>query len=164
MYYPSISLTGLLGGESATLADLFTAPARIWQVSADAAQTVFDGGRIGSRVKREEARRRQALAQYQSSIQNAFRDTLDALVAQRKARETLEAEQARVSALFSALNLARMRYDNGVASLLDVLDAERGLLNAELNRIEAQRAQLAATADLFKALGGGWETDSHSEH
>jgi multidrug efflux system outer membrane protein len=159
-YFPSISLTGLLGGESATLADLFTSPARIWQSSASAAQTVFDAGSTGSRVKAAQARRQQALAQYQSAIQNAFRDTLDALVAQRKARETLEAEQARVTALSSALKFARMRYDSGVASLLDLLDAERGLLDAELNRVEAQRAQLAATADLFKALGGGW-TDGY---
>ncbi|MBI3810640.1 MAG: efflux transporter outer membrane subunit [Nitrospirae bacterium] len=155
-YYPSISLTGFFGSESATLADLFTSPARIWQYSASVAQTVFSGGRAGSQVEAAQARQQQALALYQSAIQNAFRDTLDALVAQRKARETLEAEQARVTALSSALELAQMRYDNGVASQLDLLDTERGLLDAELNRIEAQRAQLAATADLFKALGGGW--------
>jgi multidrug efflux system outer membrane protein len=161
-YFPTISLTGLLGGESTKLADLFSAPARIWQASGSAAQTVFDAGRTGSRVKAAKAREQQALAQYQSAIQNAFRDTLDALVAQRKARETLDAEQARVNALESALSHARLRYENGVTSLLDVLDAERGLLAAELNRVEAQRAQLAATADLFKALGGGWESDRQS--
>jgi multidrug efflux system outer membrane protein len=161
-YFPTISLTGLLGGESTKLADLFSAPARIWQVSGSAAQNVFDAGRTGSRVKAAKAREQQALAQYQGAIQNAFRDTLDALVAQRKARETLDAEQARVTALESALSHARLRYENGVTSLLDVLDAERGLLAAELNRVEAQRAQLAATADLFKALGGGWESDRQS--
>jgi multidrug efflux system outer membrane protein len=162
-YFPSISLTGLVGGESTKLADLFSTPARIWQISGSAAQTVFDAGRTGSRVKAAKAREQQALAQYQSAIQNAFRDTLDALVAQRKARETLDAEQARVAALQSALDLARLRYQNGVSSQLDVLDAERGLLAAELNRVEAQRAQLAATADLFKALGGGWDTGREPE-
>jgi multidrug efflux system outer membrane protein len=157
-YYPSISLTGLLGVESATLADLFTSAARLWQFSASAAQTVFDAGRTSSQVKSAQARQRQALVQYQSAIQNAFKDTLDALVAQRKARETLEADQARVAALQKALELAQLRYNNGVSSLLDVLDAQRGLLDAQLSQVEAQRAQLAATADLFKALGGGWET------
>ncbi|MGH8630722.1 MAG: efflux transporter outer membrane subunit, partial [Burkholderiales bacterium] len=156
-YYPSISLTGLFGGESESLGDLFKSSARVWQFSTAAAQTVFDAGRTASRVEAAQAREQQALAQYQSAIQNAFRETLDALVAQRKARETLEAEQSRVEALRSALRLAQLRYDNGVSSLLDVLDAERGLLDAELNRVEAQRAQLAATADLFKALGGGWD-------
>ena len=97
------------------------------------------------------------LASYASAIQNAFKDTLDALVAQRTAREALDAEQARVTALQSSYKLAQLRYDNGVSSLLDVLDVERGLLDAQLNRVEAQRAQLAATADLFKALGGGWD-------
>jgi multidrug efflux system outer membrane protein len=158
-YYPSIPLTGFFGTESTTLADLFTAPARIWQISASAAQTVFDAGRTGSQVQAAQARQRQALAQYQSAIQNAFKDTLDALVAQRKARERLEAEQARVASLQKALELAQLRYDNGESSLLDVLDSERGLLSAQLDRVEAQRAQLAATADLFKALGGGWESD-----
>jgi multidrug efflux system outer membrane protein len=162
-YFPSISLTGLVGGESTKLADLFSAPARIWQVSGSAAQTVFDAGRTGSRVKAAKAREQQALAQYQSAVQNAFRDTLDALVAQRKAREVLDAEQSRVAALQRALDLARLRYQNGVSSQLDVLDAERGLLAAELNRVEAQRVQLAATADLFKALGGGWEDQRELE-
>jgi outer membrane protein, multidrug efflux system len=156
-YYPSISLTAFLGGESASLSDLFNGSARVWQIGGSAAQTIFDAGRTGSRVEQAKAREQQVLAQYASSIQNAFRDTLDALVAQRKARETYEAEQARVNALQSSYKLAQLRYDNGVSSLLDVLDVERGLLDAELNRIEAQRAQLAAAADLFKALGGGWD-------
>jgi multidrug efflux system outer membrane protein len=157
-YYPSISLTGTFGGESESLGNLLKSSARVWQFSAQAAQTVFDAGRTGSRVAAAQAREQQALAQYQSAIQNAFRETLDALVAQRKAREALEAEQSRVDALRSALRLAQLRYDNGVASLLDVLDAERGLLDAELNRLEAQRARLAATTDLFRALGGGWDS------
>jgi outer membrane protein, multidrug efflux system len=158
-YYPSISLTGLFGVESATLADLFTSAARVWQYSASAAETVFDAGRTRSGVKSARARQQQALALYQSAIQNAFKDTLDALVAQRKARERFEAEQMRVAALQKALDLAQMRYDSGESSLLDVLDAERGLLAAQLNRVEAQRVQLSATADLFQALGGGWDDD-----
>ncbi|MBI3593704.1 MAG: efflux transporter outer membrane subunit [Nitrospirae bacterium] len=156
-YFPSISLTGFLGGESPNLTDLFSAPAAVWQVSSSVSQKIFDAGRTGSNVEAAKARQREMLAAYQSAIQNAFRDTLNALVAQRKSRETLEAEFKRAKALESALNLAKIRYDNGVASQLDVLDAERGLLDAELSRIEAQRAQLAATVDLFKALGGGWK-------
>jgi len=156
-YYPSISLTAFLGGESASLSDLFSAPAHVWQIGGSAAQTIFDAGRTGQQVEQARAREQQLLARYASAIQNAFKDTLDALVAQRTAREALDAEQARVTALQNSYRLAQLRYDNGVSSLLDVLDVERGLLDAELNRIEAQRAQLAATADLFKALGGGWD-------
>jgi multidrug efflux system outer membrane protein len=98
--------------------------------------------------------------QYQSAIQNAFKDALDALVAQRKAREVMDAEQMRIDALKSSMQLAQLRYDNGISSLLELLIAERALLDAQLNRVEAQRAQLAATADLFKAMGGGWEAPS----
>ena len=156
-YYPSISLTAILGTESTSLSNLFTAPARVWQVGGSAAQTVFDAGRTGQQVEQARAREQQLLASYASAIQNAFKDTLDALVAQRTAREALDAEQTRVTALQSSYRLAQLRYDNGVSSLLDVLDVERGLLDAQLNRVEAQRAQLAATADLFKALGGGWD-------
>jgi multidrug efflux system outer membrane protein len=156
-YYPSISLTGFFGAESTTLSSLFDAQARVWQFAGSAAQTVFDAGRTRSQVGVAEARQQQALAQYQSAIQNAFKDALDALVIKRKARESMEAEQLRIDALQSSMKLAQLRYDNGIASLLDVLIAERALLDAQLNHVEAQRAQLAATADLFKALGGGWD-------
>ena len=156
-YYPSISLTGFFGGESSTLSNLFNSQARVWQFAGSAAQTVFDAGRTRSQVGVAEARQQQALAQYQSAIQNAFKDALDALVAQRKAREVMEAEQMRIDALQSAMQLAQLRYDSGISSLLEVLIAERALLDAQLNRVEAQRAQLAASANLFKALGGGWD-------
>ena len=156
-YYPSISLTAFLGGDSASLSELFSAQARVWQIGGSAAQTIFDAGRTRQQVEQARAREQQLLALYAAAIQNAFKDTLDALVAQRTAREALDAEQTRVTALENSYKLAQLRYDNGISSLLDVLDVERGLLDAELNRIEAQRAQLAATADLFKALGGGWD-------
>jgi multidrug efflux system outer membrane protein len=83
-----------------------------------------------------------------------------AIVAQTKTREQFEAEHRRVAALRDTLRLALLRYQNGVASQLDVLDAERNLLAAELNRSDALRAQRAAVADLFKALGGGWGAGS----
>ncbi|HVY06115.1 MAG TPA: efflux transporter outer membrane subunit [Burkholderiales bacterium] len=162
-YYPSISLTGFLGGESTTLTDLFKAQSRFWQIGASAAQTVFDAGKTKSQVAVSEARQQQMLAQYQSAIQNAFKDALDALVTQRKAREIADAERLRIEALQSSMKLAQLRYDNGISSLLDVLDAERSLLFAQLNRVEAQRAQLSATADLFKALGGGWDGEVESD-
>ena len=159
-YYPSISLTGVLGFESDSLSNLFSAPSRLWQFSASAAQTVFDAGRTSGRVDAATARREQLLAQYQGTVQNAFREVKDALVASRKSAERLAAEQARVSALRTSVRLATMRYKAGEASLIDALDAERSLLDAELDRIAAQREQLAATADLFQALGGGWNAPS----
>jgi len=155
-YFPAISLTGFLGSESTALGSLFTGPAGIWKFAVALAQPLWGGGRIDSAVQTATARQQQALAQYQGAIQNAFRDVRDALVAQVKAREQIEAETQRAVALRDTLRLARLRYEIGLASQLDVLDAERNLLAAEQNRIEALRAQRAAIADLFKALGGSW--------
>jgi multidrug efflux system outer membrane protein len=156
-YYPSLSLTGMFGFESEKLSNLFSGPARIWQFGAGVAQTVFDAGRTGAQVDIAQARNEQQLANYQGTVQNAFREVKDALIASRKAAERSVAEQNRVKALRDAYRLADLSYKSGESSLLDVLDAERGLLDAELNQVQAQRDQLAATADLFKALGGGWD-------
>ena len=155
-YFPTLSLTGYLGSESVALSDLFTGPAGIWQAALAAGQPIYAGGRIDAQVQAAGARERQALAQYQLAIQNAFRDVRDALVAQAKARERLEAESERVTALRTTLRFARLRYQNGMTGQLEVLDAERNLLAAEQNRIDALRSQRAAIADLFKALGGVW--------
>lgn len=154
--FPRIGLSGYLGSESAALSDLFSGPAQIWSLGFALAQPIFQGGRLFGEIEVVEARERQALAQYQKTLQNAFRETHDALVAQTKAREVFEAETARAAALTESLRLARIRYVNGLTSQLEVLDAERNLLNAELNRADALRAQRAAVADVVRALGGGW--------
>jgi len=153
-YFPSIRLTGALGSESAELSDLFTGPAGIWSVAASLAQPIYAGGRLRAQREAAEARERAALAQYQGAVRNAFREVRQALVAQVRARESFAAQDARVVALEETLRLARLRYENGVASQLDVLDAERGLLDAQTARIEALRVQRTAVADLYRALGG----------
>lgn len=154
--FPRISLTGYLGSQSTSLGDLFSGPARIWQLAFALAQPIFQGGRLSGEVEAVRARERQAVAQYQKTLQEAFREVREALIRQDRSREIFEAEGARVKALGETVRLARIRYDNGRSSQLDVIDAERNLLQAELNRIEALRAQRAAAADLVKALGGGW--------
>ncbi len=155
--FPQIGLSGYLGSESAALTNLFSGPARIWSLGFGLAQPIFQGGRLFGEIEAVEARERQALAQYQKTLQTAFRETHDALVAQTKAREVFDAENARATALGESLRLARIRYENGLTSQLEVLDSERNLLSAELNRADALRAQRAAIADVVKALGGGWE-------
>ena len=152
--FPSISLTAALGSESASLSNLFTGPAGIWNIAAAVTQPIFAGGRLEARTDAARARERAALAQYQQAIRSAFGEVRTALVAQARARESYEAESARAAALAETLRLARLRYEAGVASQLDVIDAERGLLAARVARIEALRAQRAAVADLFRALGG----------
>ena len=152
--FPSIVLTGFLGSESAALSGLFSGPAGIWTLAASLAQPIFQAGRIEAETAAAQAREQQALIQYQRAIQTAFREVRDALNAQTRARESFDAESARVQALSETLRLARRRYEHGLASQLDVLDSERGLLTAEQSRIDALRAQRAAVADLYKALGG----------
>jgi outer membrane protein, multidrug efflux system len=152
--FPSISLTAVLGAESAALSNLFSGPATLWAVAGAVTQPIFAGGRLQARTEAASARERAALVQYQQAIRAAFGEVRTALVAQTRARESYEAETARANALAETLRLARLRYANGIASQLDVLDAERGLLAARIARIEALRAHRAAVADLFRALGG----------
>lgn len=153
-FFPSIALTGFLGSEAAAMRNLFSGPAGIWSFAAALAQPIFSGGSLDAQLAGAEARERQALARYQGAIQNAFREVRAALAAQNRARESFEAQGERARALASALKLARLRYENGLASQLDVIDAERNLLAAEVSRHDALREQRAAVADLYKALGG----------
>ncbi|MGH8641975.1 MAG: efflux transporter outer membrane subunit [Burkholderiales bacterium] len=155
--FPRIGLTGYYGGESSDLSDLFTAPARIWSLAFGLAQPIFQGGRLFGEVEAVEARQRQTVALYQRTLQEAFREVRTALYTQVRAREAFEAEGLRVDALTETLRLARIRYENGLLSQLEVLDAERNLLQAQLNRADALRVQRAAVADVVRALGGGWQ-------
>ena len=160
--FPRIALTGYLGSESRLLSDLLSGPSAIWQLAFALAQPVFQAGRSRAEIAAAEARERQAMAQYQKAVQDAFREVATALSAQTRSREVFEAETARVSLLTDALRLARIRFDNGLVSQLEIIDAERNLLAAQLNRIEALRAQRVAVADLSRALGGGWSGGSSS--
>ncbi|HEX6003400.1 MAG TPA: efflux transporter outer membrane subunit, partial [Burkholderiales bacterium] len=154
--FPKISLTGYLGRESAQLSDLFSGAASIWQLAFAISQPIFQGERLRAEIEVVRARERQALAQYQKTLQQAFREVREALIRQDRSRAAFDAEGERVVALTDTVRLARIRYKAGRSSQLEVIDAERNLLQAELNRIDALRAQRAAVADLVKALGGGW--------
>jgi multidrug efflux system outer membrane protein len=149
--FPRIALTGYLGGESRSLGDLFSAPALIWQLAFGLAQPIFQAGRLSAEVDAVKAREQQAVAQYQKAVQEAFREVQQALSAQTRAREVFDAETARAEALRDTLRLARIRYDNGLASQLEVIDAERNLLTADINRADALRARRVAVADLVRA-------------
>lgn len=154
--FPRIALTGFLGSESGQLSDLLSGPSLIWQLAFGLAQPIFQGGRLRGEIDVVRARERQALAQYQKTLQTAFGEVREALSAQLRSREAYAAENERVVALADTLRLARIRFENGLSSQLDVLDAERNLLQAELNRVDALRAQRAAVADVVRVLGGGW--------
>jgi len=156
-YYPSISLTGSYGSESAALSDLFSGPAMIWRFGAALLQPLLGLKGIEANVQASQARRLEAEVLYRQTVQTAFREVHDALVVHGTAREILAAESDRREQLYAVLEVARLRYDAGRTSFLEVLDAQRQLLQAETLRIAAARDTQLAIVSFAKAVGGGWE-------
>ncbi|MGZ5112663.1 MAG: efflux transporter outer membrane subunit [Usitatibacter sp.] len=152
-YFPSITLTGFIGGESQALGDLFTGPARTWNVAAGVLQPLWASGAIKGGVELANARTREAAELYQKAIANAFREVRDAIAAQTNLREAQAAQQQREGALARSLELERLRYDNGTVSLFEVLETERQLLVARQEAIDAERDRRNAIVDLYLALG-----------
>jgi multidrug efflux system outer membrane protein len=159
-YFPSISLTGLFGWASTDLSDLFSSPAKTWSWAAPAAVPIFTGGAISGQVKAAEAIQQQALINYQQAIQIAFREVEDSLVDQRKTKEQLQTLKLQVASLGNYARIARLRYDNGYTSYIEVLDAERSLFNAELTYTQTQGFLFQALINVYKSLGGGWVTEA----
>lgn len=155
-YYPSISLTGVLGVASGNLSNLFSGTSKVWQYGAAIDMPIFTAGKIGSQVEVAEAQQQQALINYQKAIQNAFREVNDALVDQNRTRAQLAAQRQQVESLQQYAATARLRYDNGYTSYLEVLDAERSFFQAQLQFTQTQQKRLQALIDLYKAMGGGW--------
>jgi multidrug efflux system outer membrane protein len=160
LYFPTISLTGFFGMESVELSSLFSGPARTWNYAAQISVPVFTAGSIAGTIKATEALQKQALVRYQQVIQTAFREVDDALIDQAKSREQLKIQKKQVEALQSYLDLAKLRYENGYTSYLEVLDAERGLFNAELAYTQTQGVLFRALANLYKFMGGGWVVEA----
>jgi NodT family efflux transporter outer membrane factor (OMF) lipoprotein len=156
-YFPQISLTGFLGGQSRALSDLFAGPARNWNLAPAAALPIFNAGRIRSTVRSSEARQQEALARYEQTIQTAFREVADALVEYRKTAEEREQQGRLVEALQGSLELSTLRYNGGLDSYLQVLDAQRGLFQGQLELVRLRQRELVAVVQLYRALGGGWE-------
>jgi len=155
-YFPTISLTGLFGSISAQFSDLFSGSSRAWSYGAAASIPIFTGGNIRGQVQQTEAQQQQALLQYQKSIQVAFQEVSDALITHRKAREQLVVQGRQVATLRTYANLARLRYENGYTSYIEVLDAERSLFSAEVAYTQTQNLVYASLINLYKAMGGGW--------
>jgi multidrug efflux system outer membrane protein len=156
-YFPQISLTGLLGFQSNQLSSLFTGPSRSWSFVPQITQPIFTAGRLKSNVKFAKAQQELALVQYQQTIQTAFREVSDALVQYRKVKEIRTQQELLLTTLRDRSRLAYLRYQGGVDTLLNVLDADRDLFNAELSLTQTRRNELLSLVQLYKALGGGWQ-------
>jgi outer membrane protein, multidrug efflux system len=159
-YFPQIALTGAGGFRSSALSRLFSGPAGLWSFVAGLTQTIFTGGRIRSGVRFAEAQQEEALLIYEQTIQRAFREVSDALIAYRKNQEFRQQQELLTRSAEEASRLSATRYRSGVASYLEVLTNETNYFAAELGLARARADELLAVVELYRALGGGWHPAS----
>jgi len=160
LYFPSITLTAAAGTEASDFSNLFSAAARTWSVFGNLTAPIFTAGAIAGQVKSAEAFQRQNLVEYLQAIQTAFREVDDALVDQRQTREQLASLGRQVASLGDYVRVARLRYEGGYSSYLEVVYAESQLYAAQLSYIAAQGTLFQALVNVYKALGGGWVAEA----
>ena len=159
--FPRIALTASAGVVSDDLSGLFNGDGRTaWSFSPSVTLPIFDLGRASANVDAAKVQREIAVAQYDKAVQTAFQDVADALVARQTYAEQAQAQRAQAEAEAARLRLSTLRYDTGVASQLDLLDAQRALFNAQQSLIIDRLAQLGSEVNLYKALGGGWNAQT----
>ena len=156
-YFPQISLTAALGGQSSQLSTLFAGPKSTYSFVPQVTQPIFTAGRLRSGVRLAEAQRDSALVQYERVIQTAFTEVSNALIAHQRTRESRVHQQALVVALEDRTRLSYMRYRGGVDTQLNALDSDRDLFQAELTLAQLKRNEIVSIVQLYKALGGGWQ-------
>jgi multidrug efflux system outer membrane protein len=156
-YFPQISLTGFMEGQSRALLELISGPARFVNLSASALAPVFTGGKEHAQVLLSEAQMREMTLAYQKTIYNALREVSDALVRYDRTREQLAQEEMLVQALEETSRLSALRYRGGLDSYLQVLDAERNLFQGQLALARLRLQGMLSFVDIYRALGGGWQ-------
>jgi multidrug efflux system outer membrane protein len=161
---PTISITGYYGTQVPTADNLFTSNGEIYQALAGISLPIFTGGRLVNQTSAARARADQARLQYEQSVLVALREASDALAGVRTSRDQVAAQQTQAQALRRALQLAVLRYRSGVASYVEVLEAQRSLFDAELGLSQAQLRQLAAAVQLYRSLGGSWPSERPAVH
>ncbi len=156
-FYPQLTLTGFYGYQSVALSDLFTGAARTWQFGPTVTVPLFTGGRLRGNLKLAEARFKESLAFYQQTVQGAFREVSDGLIAYQRTQEFRARQEQNTQAHRDATETANVRYEGGVTSYLEVLYNEQELFSSELSLAQARRDELLSVVQLFRALGGGWQ-------
>ncbi len=157
-YFPTLSLSGSLGGASTQLSSLFSGPAALWNLTPQVTQPIFTAGRLKSTVKLAEAEHERMLIHYEKTIQTAFTETSDALIAHQRFRESRAKQEALEKTLEVRLRLAYLRYHGGVDTQLNALDADRDLFQAQLDLSRLRLEEILSVVQLYKALGGGWQS------
>jgi multidrug efflux system outer membrane protein len=156
-YFPDISLTAFFGQESRELTNLLTAPARAFSVAPSTLFPIFRAGQIKSAIRLTEAQEREALLDYQKTIYAALRDVSDALIDHDRTRDQRAEEEKLVNALSETVRVATMRYQGGLDSYLQVLDAQRDLFQGQLTLSQLRLQEVLSVVQLYRALGGGWQ-------
>jgi multidrug efflux system outer membrane protein len=155
--FPQISLTGAAGFESIGLGNLFTWGNRTWNYAGSLSQPIFNAGSLRANVRLSEAQQQQALLTYQQTIQTAFREVSDSLIAYKKLREFREHQELLTGYSQDASNLSTMRYRGGATSYLEVLTSETNLFAAELGLARARLGERLSVVQIYNSLGGGWQ-------
>ena len=156
-FFPRISLTTSAGSASTSLSGLFKSGSYGWTLAPQLLLPIFDSGRNRAGLDAANVGRDIAVAQYERPIQNAFREVADALAGRATLSEQLRAQQAQATAEGVRFNLSDLRYQNGIASQLDLLDAQRSLFAARQAVVQTRLAQLQSQVTLYRTLGGGWK-------
>jgi multidrug efflux system outer membrane protein len=157
LFFPRISLTGILGGISGDLTSLLGGSGFASQVSAGLLQPIFNAGRLRRNLEAAQAATDEAVALYRKAALNGYREVADALITIQKLAEARAARELGVEALEDASVLSRSRYDTGLANYLEILTADERLFNEQLRLAQTRGAELRARAELYRALGGGWQ-------
>lgn len=162
-YYPRIALNGTLGLSSNDLTTILDPASQLWNIGGNIIAPLFNAGRTSSKVEVAEAVKKQALITYTNSVRSAFRDAENSLAAYRGTREQLEFVGNRVSALAVYTDLARMNFNEGVNSYLEVLDAERSLFDSQIFYASVRGDLLRSIVNIYSAFGGGWVLNASME-
>ena len=157
-YFPSISLTGTYGQQSDSLDNILKSSATRWSFGPSLSVPIFDFGRIKTRVEISETDLQTALVSYEQTVKKAYKELSDALARQYSAQNRIGFSRAEMNAYEQTLSIATKRFDVGATSSLEVIDAQKNLLNAELTLVSTKQALLASQAELFKTLGSGWNS------
>jgi outer membrane protein TolC len=153
-FFPRLTLTASAGQASTSLSDLFNAGQFAWTMSSQLLATVFDAGRNKANLEGAKIARDIAVTQYEKAVQSAFRDTADALAGLDTWRDQLAAQQTQLDAIRETARLTDLRYQNGAASELERLDAQRSLLSAEQALVQVRLGEQLNRVALWKVLGG----------
>jgi len=156
--FPKFSLTGVAGYESTSASDWFSGGSKFWSIGPTVQWRIFDAGRIRANIRVQDARQEQALAAYEKTVLLSFEDVENSLVAYAKEQIRRRSLEDAVASSQDSLHLANQLYGNGLASFINVLDAERSLYQAQDALVQSDKAVTQNLISLYKALGGGWET------